>query len=342
MPVTLSIRVIRRRVGLDGHGEGKLGVPMKKVVLAAAALAMSTGLATAADMFVKAPPPAVVVPPLDIAFGAQVMSDYNFRGISQSNHKPAVNAYFEPRYKVGDFEWYAGIGGYSIEFPNNAAAEIDLYAGVRPTFGKLVLDFGVWYYYYPDGRTFTGAGGPETCTNLFIPPTGICNAIKSDLSFVEFYGKATYTFSDNLSAGVAVYYDPDWLHTGADGVYLSGNAKFTGPALGNGVGWYVSAELAHYWLGTTDAFYGNTQLPDYTTWNIGAALTYKVFTLDFRYYDSDLSKAECNVLTSDHTAGFAIGNITTANPSGLGSSWCGARFIVALKADLTVNTNLKP
>jgi hypothetical protein len=322
---------------------------MKKIVLAAAALAMGTGLATAADMFVKAPPPAVIVPPLDIAFGAQVMSDYNFRGITQSNHKAAVNAYFEPRYKVGDFEWYAGVGGYSIEFPNNAAAEIDIYAGVRPTFGKLAMDFGVWYYYYPDGRTFNGldavgAPSPVGCTNL---PTaagfaaGQCNFIKQDLSFVEFYGKATYTFSDNLSAGVAAYYNPDYLNTGADGVFLSGNAKFTGPALGNGVGWFVSGELAHYWLGTTDAFYANTNLPDYTTWNIGVALTYKVFTLDMRYYDSDLSKAECNVLTGDHTATFGAGNITGINPSGLGSSWCGARFVVALKADLTMNTNLK-
>jgi hypothetical protein len=30
------------------------------------------------------------------------MSDYNFRGITQSNHKPSVAAYFEPRYNFSD------------------------------------------------------------------------------------------------------------------------------------------------------------------------------------------------------------------------------------------------
>ena len=304
-------------------------------------------------MAVKAPPApaaAAPAPAFDIAFGAAVMTDYNFRGISQSNNRPSVNAYFEPRYNFNpDWQIYAGVGGYSIEFPNNAAAEIDIYGGIRPTFGKLALDFGVWYYYYPGGRTFTGFTGTAPnlfdpnpfCTNLFTGANSLCNAIKDDLSFIEFYGKGTYTFSDNFAAGAAVYYDPDWLNTGAPGWYVSGNAKFTGNALPSGFNWYVSGELAHYFFGTTDFFYAFTPLPDYTTWNIGVGLTYKVFTLDFRYYDTDLSKAECNVLTGDHTAAFSPGNITPINGSGLGSRWCSAAFIVALKADLTLNTNIK-
>ena len=38
-----------------------------------------------------------------------------------------------------------------------AAAEIDFYGGIRSNFEKLVLDFGVIYYYYPDGRCFNFA-----------------------------------------------------------------------------------------------------------------------------------------------------------------------------------------
>jgi hypothetical protein len=34
---------------------------------------------------------------------------------------------------------------------------MDLYGGIRPTFGKLTLDAGFWYYYYPDGQCFNGA-----------------------------------------------------------------------------------------------------------------------------------------------------------------------------------------
>ncbi|MBI3435031.1 MAG: hypothetical protein HY056_08125 [Proteobacteria bacterium] len=322
---------------------------MKMRILAAAMLLAATG-AYAADAprpaYKAPPPPPPAASAWDIAFGAAVLSDYNFRGISQTNRKPGVNAYFEPRYNINpDLQLYSGIGGYSLEFPNNAAAEIDIYGGIRPTFGKLGLDFGVWYYWYPGGRLFPGATAPvgpnPFCTNLLVTPAGGCNAIKSNLSFVEFYAKATYTLNDNFAFGGAVYYAPDWLNTGADATYLSGNAKYTGAAFANGIGWYSSGELAYYWLGRTDAFYGLTQLPDYLTWNVGFGLTYKVFSLDFRYYDTDLSKANCNVLTGDHTATFNAANITALNPSGLGSKWCNAAFIVSFKADLTLNTNIR-
>src|SRR5262245_33997092 len=132
---------------------------MKKYVLPAvfAAVVVTGAPALAADLkpVYKAPPPPVSYNPWDVAIGAGIASDYNFRGISQSDRKPSVNAYFEPRYNVTkDFQLYAGIGGYSIDFPNRAAAEIDFYGGFRPTFGALALDFGVWYYYYPGGQCF--------------------------------------------------------------------------------------------------------------------------------------------------------------------------------------------
>jgi Bacterial protein of unknown function (Gcw_chp) len=317
-----------------------MGLNMKKLVLSTAAVVLtSASLAWAADLPLKAPPPVVVASPWDIGFGGAIASDYNFRGISQSDRKPSVNGYFEPRYNVTpELQTYVGIAGNSIDFPNQAAAEIDLYGGIRPTFGKLALDFGVWYYWYPGGRVFTGLGGPTTCTNLFFTPTGGCNISKKDDSFVEFYAKGTYTFNDNFAAGAAIYYDPSWVNTGAPGWYLNGNAKYTGTAFSNGVGWYVSGDLSHYFLGTTDAFYALTPLPDYTTWDIGIGFTYKVFTLDFRYYDTDLSKANCNVLTGAQSATFAVNNITALNPSGLGTNWCGAAFVVALKADLTLGS----
>jgi hypothetical protein len=71
------------------------------------------------------------------------------------------------------------------------------------------------------------------------------------------------------------------------------------------------------------------------------ALTWKVFTLDFRYYDTDLSRANCNVLTGDHTATFSLTNVSTINPGGLGSRWCGAAGVVKLAVDLTVKDNIK-
>ena len=115
---------------------------------------------------------------------------------------------------------------------------------------------------------------------------------------------------------------------------------------------YVSAEVGRQWLGTTDAFYRVPGFPNgipyasYDTWNIGIGFTYKVFTLDFRYSDTNLSKGDCNAFTSDFSArgNLAVNAgtfVTPINPSGVGSNWCGAAGIVKLSADLTAMTNLK-
>jgi hypothetical protein len=306
---------------------------MKKLMLSVVAAAMlAAGSASAADMRVKAPAPPPPPPsPWDVAFGGAIMSDYNFRGISQSNKSPAVFAYVEPRYTVNNWQLYAGVGGLSIGFPNNAAAEIDFYGGVRPTFGPVTFDLGVWYYYYPGGRTFDGSSRAE-CTNLpswWQYNNGFCNVAKKNFSFFEAYGKATYTLNDNFSFGGAIYYNPNWLNTGAEGWYAYGTAKYTAPAMASGIGVYVSGEVGHYWLGRTDQFYGYYQLPDYTNWSVGIGFTYKVFTLDLRYYDTDLTRANCNGLTGDHTAKVSGGSLV--------SKWCDATFIAKLSFDATLN-----
>ena len=92
---------------------------------------LTTGFAadvpTKTQPTVVSPPASAVVSPWDIAFGAAIMSDYNFRGITQSNRKPS-GAYFEPRYNFNDsWQGYLGLSGESISFPNRAAAEIDFY-----------------------------------------------------------------------------------------------------------------------------------------------------------------------------------------------------------------------
>lgn len=305
--------------------------------------------AAAADLKPQVTPAPQAQPSMfDLAFGGDVMSDYNFRGITQSAHKPSVLAYFEPRWNVSsNLQLYAGVSGESIAFPNRAAAEIDFYGGFRPTFGKLGLDFGAWYYYYPGGATYTGTGPATTCSNLFLTPTGFCNAVKGNLSFWETYGKATFAVTDQFAVGANVFYSPSWLNSGAPGTYASGTFKVTAPSSWLPTDWgaYLSGELGYYWFGTTDAFYGTPafpngiKYPNYTTWNLGVAVTYKVLTLDFRWYDTDLSKANCNVLTSDHTAVFGgFGAVTPTNPSGLVSNWCGSAFILKAAADITLGS----
>jgi uncharacterized protein Gcw-chp len=329
---------------------------MKKVVLSVvAALAISAAPALAADMPVKAAKIAPVAEPSpwDIAFGSAIMTDYIFRGITQSNHKPSVAAYFEPRYNITkDIQLYVGISGESISFPNRAAAEIDFYGGARWTISQFVLDGGFWYYYYPGGQCFN-AGTPlgaasADCLADGNLPNG--NTIKANLSFWEVYFKPTWNVNDQLAIGANFFYTDSFLHSGAPGTYISGTVKWTAPekmALGP-FGWYVSGEFGRQHLGTTDSFYSLTNTlsgpgidyADYNTWNVGVGLTYKVFTLDLRYSGTDLSKGNCSAFTGDHTATFQ-GAFTPINPGGLGSSWCDNRFVAKLSADLTAGTNLK-
>ena len=329
---------------------------MKKLTIAAvAAFALATGSASAADLVTKARPVVAPEPPAwDLAFGSAIASDYLFRGVTQSNHKPSVAAYFEPRYSINkDNQLYLGIGGASIDFANRAAGEVDFYGGWRPTVGPLAFDLGVWYYWYPGGQCFNalvpncsannvaGGGFP---INL---PNG--NVIKQNLSFYEIYGKVNYTVNDNIALGAYVYYSPSVLNSGADGVFFGGTAKYTWAAFANGVQPYLSGEVGHWDLGTSDAFYGTgvgttfaAGIPykDYTTWNAGFGWTWKVFTVDLRYIDTDLNKGNCNAFTGDQTATFNPAGINAIN-FGNQSNWCSGRFVARLSADLTVNTNLK-
>ncbi len=326
-----------------------MGLTMKRVafLLLVAAGLVSTS-AFAADMALKAPPPPPPPSPWDIAITGGLMSDYIFRGITQSNHQPSTEFGLEPRYNFSkDLQGYVGVSGESIDFPNRAAAEVDFYSGIRPTFDKLALDFGVWYYFYPDGQCFNTAalcdslgGGSSVAPAL---PNG--NVIKENMSFLEFYGKATYTVNDNFNFGGSIWGSPVFgnglagvMNSGAYGIYYTGNVTLTAPStwFPNGIGAYASADLGYWQLGTSDAFYAvpaflaGVPYTSYWNWDAGIGFTWKIFTLDLRYYQSSLTKAECNVFTSDQTASFSPSAVTSQNPTGLASSWCGAVFVAKL------------
>jgi hypothetical protein len=332
---------------------------MKKLLLSVVAAVALAAPALAADMKLKAAPPPAPPNPWDLAFGAGLTSDYIFRGITQSNHNPSVNAYFEPRYNVSPYlQLYAGVAGSSISFPNRAAAEIDGYGGIRPTFGPLSLDFGGIVYWYPGGTCYNGSLAPvfgtDCLENGYLPVNG--NVIKKDLTFWEVYAKGTYAVNDQVSIGGTAFYSPSVLNSGANGTYVTGGAKLTAPSAAMPEGWglYLSGDAGKWFLGTSDAFYctqvgvpgctapfpNGIPYKSYTTWNVGIAITKSVFTLDFRYFDTDMNKGDCNAFTSDNTARFT-GDFTSINPGGFGSSWCGATFVVSGRADLTAMTNLK-
>jgi hypothetical protein len=298
------------------------------MLAAAFAATVSSGAAFAADIPSKAPaapPPPVVLNGFDFAIGGKIMSDYVSRGASQSSQGPAVTAYGEARYNIGDTQLYAGVQGWSVQLPTSPSMELDLYAGVRQTWGKFTVDVGGIWYWYPSNKNqyWLGPVAPFVVNSPgVIPGPGFLATTARDPSFGELYIKPSFAITDSFTVGATGYYSPNWNHYGFDSFYLSGTAKY---AFGD-TGLSISGEFGRQWLGTTAAasIFGTFTFPDYNSWNVGVSYNWKVFTVDARYYGSNLSRAGCYALTSDPG-----GNFTGT------SKWCGDRFMVSLAADIT-------
>jgi uncharacterized protein (TIGR02001 family) len=283
--------------------------------------------------------------PWELEISAGMMSDYIWRGITQSAHKPAVEVLTELRYDVSDhLQLYGGASSESVDFPNQAAVEIDLFAGIRPTVGPFSFDFGYVSYNYPGGRCFNSLQNQLLCNASFANG----NVAKAVAGFYEVYAEATWTLNPQWEIGSELYYAPNIANTGSPGTYVSGRVKYSSPtAIFNGINWYASAELGEQFLGTSDAFYGTgvsgnpyqfgVRYADYLTWNAGIGLTWNVFTLDLRYSATNLSPGNCAVYTSANTAQFTGGAVSAVNPGGLVSNWCGSVFFARLAFELTLD-----
>ena len=279
---------------------------MNKTSIALLALTMTSGSAFAADLAKKkAPAPApVVVSPWDFTVGGGLTSNYIFRGISQSNNGPSVNANAELRYTFSD-TWaaYVGTAGSSIKLTDQVPSptmELDAIGGVRGTFGAFSTDFGAIAYIYPGLKTPSIAG---------VFPT--------NPTFYEGYAKLGYNVTETVSLGANAFYSPSFLDTGANGTYLSATAKWTLP-----MDFSLSGEFGRQYLGTTDSKHTNTSgvarfnMPDYNYWNAGVSYGYKFATLDLRYHGTDLSSKECANITGPTTT--IVGNT---------SKYCGTAVV---------------
>ena len=300
---------------------------MKKIVLSVVAAATMCGSAAiAADMPVKArPAPVVVVSPWDWAFGGALMSDYNFRGISQSNRGPSVTAYSELRYNVNSsFQLYLASQYWAVTLPTNPTAEVDIFGGVRVTQGPFALDIGGMYYWYPRERQYAGGAGrpflPFPNGNVTLNRHRLLGSLRqARLGSRE--GQVRGRRQRLLLAVLAEHRRQRPVRVG----HGQGDAAVLQARLRR---WSTkSAGTFRVRPATTGSAppmscraYSDPaiDLPDYATWNVGVAFTWKVATLDLRYYDTNLSKGNCNVLTGDPTAGPG-GVVHDRQPAGLQS-----------------------
>jgi len=239
---------------------------------------------------------------LEFSFRGGLATDYIYRGTTLSDHKPAVGGAAEATFGV----LYAAAAVASVKLPTQPAAEITLSAGARRTIGDIDLDFGVSYFLYP-GEISASPG-----TDYWQA------AIRADKRINELF---------RVAGGFA--YSPNVSNTGAWSWYAAAGVGLDVPSrlLPADIGVSFTGGAGYSWFGNQSPELGGFPLPAYLNWQAGVTFTYKVFNLDLRYYDTNLSKENCFVLTGDPNArpGGAVDLVT--NPEGLTSRWCSATFV---------------
>jgi len=215
------------------------------------------GLSLIAIVAAAAPALAEDAPsPITLTAGATLISDYRFRGISQTNKRFAVQGTLGLSTSAG---FYIGTWGSSIDdyVANGSDQEIDIYGGYKKTFDGTTVDVGVLYYYYP------GSGG-----------------INSD--FFEPYANISHTFGP---IGVKVGGNFSWKQkalsygprTKEGGSYAYGELSAAVP----NTGLTITAHAGH-------SFEKNyiTFGQKYSDFSVTAAYTWKNLTISGAYVDT--------------------------------------------------------
>jgi uncharacterized protein (TIGR02001 family) len=248
--------------------------------------------------------------PTAVEFSAKagIASDYIYRGTTLSDRKPAIGAGVEATYG-----WlYAGATAATVKLPTNPSAELTFAGGLRPSFANIDFDFGAIYFLYP-GET------PG-----------------SNVDYWEASARADTTIGQSFRAAGGFAYSPNVSNTGAWGWYAAAGLGYEVPArvLPFDVSVLITGAAGYSWFGNQSLALGGFELPAYLNWHAGITITHKLFNLDLRYYDTDLSKENCFVFTGDPNArpGGRIDPIT--NPAGLMSNWCSATFVAKAWVEL--------
>ena len=255
----------------------------KKTTLALAISAFAGGA-----LAQSAPAPAPAPEPSPITANVTVVSDYRYRGISQSNFKPAIQGGFDYAHESGFYignwnssiSWisdgYTTTGSLSPKGTVSAPIEMDFYAGfkkelIAPGFAS---DIGVLQYYYPTSGLPNGAINPNT-TEAYLAQNFTFGPVTG---FAKFSYSLTNTFGNANSKGS---YYPDLTINYDTGVWgISANAH---------VGYQYIAGSGAYSAGTSNSTYYT-----YTDWKAG-------FTKDF---GGGLSGAIAYVGTNANGAGY--------------------------------------
>lgn len=198
-----------------------------------------------------------------VSGGATVVTDYRFRGISQTGEDPAIQGSLTISHESG---FYLGTWGSSIDdyVAGGSDQEIDLIAGFSTEVASgTTIDVGAIYYYYP--------GAEKIVPGL-------------DSDFLEPYVSISHTLGP-VTAKVLAAYAPKQsaLSVGAgkeDNFYLAGDLSAGIP----GTPISASAHLGHS-FGPSYLTIGD----EYTDWSLGLSYATGPLSFGVSYVDTDTS-----------------------------------------------------
>ena len=225
---------------------------MKRSLLALPLLTLALGV----QAQTAAPAAAEAKSPGSFTGNAGVFSDYRFRGISQTNKKPAFQGGFDVGHASG---LYAGNWNSNIDsaFFNGSNLEMDFYGGYKLPVGPLTLDFGVLYYYYPG----SGAAGTFKIDN-------------TELYIGAGYGPISVKYSHSID-------DFFGIDDSKNSWYLEANGAYD---LGNGFGLVGHVGFQRLRKNARVIEMGGTALEDSVTdWKVGVTYDLKGFILGASY-----------------------------------------------------------
>lgn len=218
----------------------------------------------------------VVAPACDAYAGTTgsvaLTSDYLFRGVSQTNQEPALQAGLE---YAADSGVYVGTWGSNISWlsdlsaagvPVSSSLELDVYGGYRGKLGdKLSYDVGALYYWYPGDfpSGFNSANTGEIYAGITVGP--FANATfgaKYAYAVTDLFGYADSDGSGYLDLNANWEFVPSWtlnVHGGKQWVEHNAIAEYADWKLGVSKGFAngFSAALAYSDTDADEAFYTN-------------------------------------------------------------------------------------
>jgi uncharacterized protein (TIGR02001 family) len=264
------------------------GYSMRYTMISLAALAAAVAATPAMAQDQTDPAPAVTV-----SGSVAVVSDYKFRGISQTDGNFAVQGGITVSHASG---FYVSVWGSSVDdyvtAHGTAHQEIDLIAGYKHSFdGGVTVDVGALYYVYPGTR----ASIDKSASDFVEPYASVAYAIGPVTA------KVTGNYAPKQKA-LAIDQGQSGLLKKEDNFYLAGDLSVAIPKTPIG----LTAHLGHTWgpswlSGPTD---------EYTDWGVGATFTYKSLTFGVNYVDTDTTFITPS--SKDAAKGGILGSVSVA------------------------------